>query len=89
MNNNNNQYLPGLFTKKGNYWYNGNQQSTYELCIYIQYKLNKSDEWMNNIYNIVKNDEKTYGTFADLNNWSHIFTDDQLNAFETLISSIN
>ena len=47
--------------------------------------MNKSDEWMNNIYNIVKNDEKTYGTFADLNNWSHIFTDDQLNAFETLI----
>ena len=48
--------------------------------------MNKSDEWMNNIYNIVKDDEKTYGTFAGLNNWSHRFTDNQLDAFNALIA---
>ena len=75
------QFMPSTFKKKSDSWYNGNQQSTYELCIYVQRKLNKNDSWMENLYNKVKGDSYNYGNYAALNNWSHTFTDTQLNNF--------
>ena len=90
-------YMPRLYNNKKGFWGNGNQQSTYELCIYIRRQLtnnNKSysndedDQWVTNLYNTVKKDPNTYGTYAGLNSWSHYFTDKQLNNFYTLVESI-
>lgn len=75
------KFMPSTFKKEFNSWYNANQQSTYELCIYVQHKLNKDNIWMENLYNTVKGDSDNYGNYAGLNNWSHTFTDIQLNNF--------
>ena len=83
-------YLPNLFKKKNNIWYNCNQQSSYELCIYISsYKFKKTDdEWIKKIHQAIKSDTHKYGKYAGLNNWSHTFTDIQLKNFDNLIKNM-
>jgi hypothetical protein len=89
-------YMPQLYNNQKGNWVNGNQQSTYELCIHIRrqltnntksYSSDADDRWVTNLYNTVKNDPNTYGTYAGLDNWSHYFTDTQLENFYTLVSS--
>ena len=82
------KFMPSTFKKEFNSWYNANQQSTYELCIYVQDKLNKDNIWMENLYNTVKGDSDNYGNYAGLNNWSHTFTDIQLNNFINRCSQV-
>lgn len=83
-------YMPQLFLKNNtsNTWYNRNQQSTYELCCYIRRKLNKTGEWSDKLYDTVKNDQMKYGTYAGLDNWSHIFTDSQFVHFKNLVHTL-
>ena len=64
----------------------GNQQSTYELMCRVKRELNKTDEWIVKTYNIVRNNPVKYGTYANNNAWSPIFTDDQLKAFISLMN---
>jgi hypothetical protein len=81
------EYFGSTFKKKDNQWFNGNQQSTYELCICVQRKLKKDDTWMKNLYNTIRQDrQSTYGSYAGLNNWSHTFTDVQLGEFIKLVN---
>ena len=67
------------------HWYFGNQRSTYELITYCM--KNHDNQTIMNIYNTVKNNPHSYGTYAGLNNWSPIFTDKQLIQFYHLCHS--
>jgi hypothetical protein len=84
-------YIPKLFKKGQNSttWYNGNQQSTYELCAYVQRHLNKDGAWLDVLYTTVKNNSDKFGVYAGLNNWSHQFTDSQLTDFINLVNTLN
>ena len=68
--------------KKDNIWCCGNQLSTYELItkIFNNYILNEANNIVNihRLYNIVKNDQETYGVYASNNCWTPKFTDTQL-----------
>jgi hypothetical protein len=85
------EYFPKSFKKVNDKWHAGNQISTYELCGHIKRELNKNDNWMNNLYNTLKDDSVnkvfTYGTYAGLNNWSPTFTDKQLEEFISLVKN--
>lgn len=82
------QFMPSTFKKKSDSWYNGNQQSTYELCIYVQRKLNKNDTWVKKLYSTIKLDSHNFGNYAGLNNWSHTFTQTQLDNFICLTKNL-
>lgn len=90
-------YIPQLYYKThDDLWRNGNQQSTYELVIYVRRKLtnNTSSEttdidyqWIQHIYNIIRTHPKKYGKLALNDNWCHHFTDEQLQNFYDLVES--
>lgn len=90
-------YLPKLYYKDNNHvWKNANQQSTFELCIYVRRSLTNntssqsSDEdykWIQYIYNIVRTHPKKYGNLAGNDDWCHYFTDDQLTNFYDLVEN--
>lgn len=84
-------YIPGLFKKEQNstIWYNGNQQSSYELCGYVQRHFGKDDAWLDVLYTTIKNNSDKYGVYAGLDNWSHQFTDSQLTNFINLVNTLN
>ena len=48
--------------------------------------MNKTDEWVCRIYQLVKDNPSKYGTYADNNAWSPRFTDDQLKEFIALVN---
>ena len=91
------KYMPGLYYKRSNgFWRNGNQQSTYELCIYVRRQLTNNtsylttpgdSKWCLRINNIMKEDPDKYGTYARNHNWCHHFTDIELQNFYDLVEN--
>lgn len=71
---------PSLRCNDDGAWYFGNQRSTYETLCYLQSKHGLSNEWLVASYDKVKADPATYGTYAGLNDWSPVFTSEQLMA---------
>lgn len=90
-------YIPQLYYKNhDNLWRNGNQQSTYELLIYVRRKLTDNTssqtsdidcQWIQHIYNIIRTHPEKYGNLALNNNWCHHFTDEQLQNFYDLVEN--
>ena len=90
-------YIPQLYYKThDDLWRNGNQQSTYELVIYVRRKLTNNTssqttdidyQWIQHIYNIIRTHPKKYGKLALNDNWCHHFTDEQLQNFYDLVES--
>ena len=88
-------YIPGLYYKNSNdLWRNANQQSTWELCIYIRRALTdntssqsseEDHQWVQYIYNIVRTHPNKYGYLAGNDDWCHHFTDEQLTNFYDLV----
>ena len=79
-------YFTGYKLTKDGDLYRPNQQSTWELLENAKRVLNKTDEWMFKINNILKQNPSQYGTYADNNAWSPIFTDEQLKEFIALMN---
>lgn len=90
-------YIPQLYYKThDDLWRNGNQQSTYELVIYVRRKLTNNTssqttdidyQWIQHIYNIIRTHPKKYGNLALNDNWCHHFTDEQLQNFYDLVEN--
>ena len=90
-------YIPQLYYKNhDNLWRNGNQQSTYELVIYVRRKLTNNTssqtteidyQWIQHIYDIIRTHPKKYGKLALNDNWCHHFTDEQLQNFYDLVEN--
>ena len=90
-------YIPQLYYKThDDLWRNGNQQSTYELVIYVRRKLTNNTssqtteidyQWIQHIYDIIRTHPKKYGKLALNDNWCHHFTDEQLQNFYDLVEN--
>ena len=78
---------PGCLLRQGKdvEWYFANQISTYELIIKLCRQCEMEDR-LNLIYQKVKNNPDKYGRYAGLDNWSPVFTEDQLEALVGLFS---
>ena len=79
-------YFTGYKLAEDGTLYRPNQQSTWELLANAKRDLNKTNEWMYKINDILKQNPSQYGTYADNNAWSPRFTDDQLKAFISLVN---
>lgn len=79
-------YFTGYKLAEDGTLYRPNQQSTWELLANAKRDLNKTNGWMYKINDILKQNPSQYGTYADNNAWSPIFTDDQLKEFIALMN---